>query len=98
MKAKAIEIRWHDTQPVFSADFHSIPPEEHRKILHPYAKAALNAGLGTTADPLPSVEEDKMWRLATAGGDKNVRVSSRGQIVSALGPSADGTARGDLTG
>ncbi|KAM0751309.1 WD40 repeat-like protein [Meredithblackwellia eburnea MCA 4105] len=88
MKAKALEIRWHDTQPIFSADFHAVFPEQHRKPIHPYARQA--AGPGTTAGVAVGAadgegsgsgegasevpEEEKMWRLATAGGDKNVRL------------------------
>ncbi|KWU42835.1 WD40 repeat-like protein, partial [Rhodotorula sp. JG-1b] len=30
MKAKVIEIRWNDKQPIYSTDFHSLAPTEHR--------------------------------------------------------------------
>lgn len=109
MKAKALEIRWHDTQyvynpsrplqsskrvknscflslvyrPIFSADFHSISAEKHRKILHPYAASVAGGSAsasGTTGGELPGGGEvgkdnEKLWRLATAGGDKLIRVS-----------------------
>ncbi|KAK4692697.1 hypothetical protein P7C70_g9073, partial [Phenoliferia sp. Uapishka_3] len=75
MKAKALEIRCrHDTQPLFSCDFHQIQAEQHRKVAHPYAKAQAAAAALETPGSTPVNEEDKLWRLATAGGDKNVRL------------------------
>ncbi|GAA5903071.1 hypothetical protein JCM8208_000444 [Rhodotorula glutinis] len=85
MKCKALEIRWHETKPIFSADLHSVPPIQHIKPAHPYAK------LGATGlDNLASEDDharnerlkrehdykdrDKSWRLATCGGDNNVRL------------------------
>ena len=70
-------------RPIFSADFHSIVPEKHRKAVHPYAKEGLVvAGTRTEADgagvevkPVGQEEEEVIWRLATAGGDNTIRVS-----------------------
>ncbi|KAI5480720.1 hypothetical protein MNV49_007647 [Pseudohyphozyma bogoriensis] len=72
--AKALEIRWHDQMPIFSADFHAISPEAHRKIAHPYAKAASAAAAASDDSPAPKPDDEKLWRLATAGGDKLVRM------------------------
>ncbi|GAA5902642.1 Cac2p [Sporobolomyces salmoneus] len=73
MRAKALEIRWHETNPIFSADFHHTPPTQHKKPSHPYAK------LSKEMDNEEEVERDrkdreKQWRLATCGGDRNVRL------------------------
>ncbi|ORY47570.1 WD40-repeat-containing domain protein [Leucosporidium creatinivorum] len=75
MKCKVVEIRWHDTTPIFSTDFHASPPLQHKKAAHPYLKTA--GGVDVAQDEQRKAgeeEEDKMWRLATCGGDKNVRL------------------------
>ncbi|GAA5915134.1 hypothetical protein JCM5296_002302 [Sporobolomyces johnsonii] len=81
MKAKALEIRWHETKPIFSADFHASPPTQHKKAHHPYAKlGGVTHGKDGKAneddkDKEREVEErEKCWRLATCGGDNNVRL------------------------
>ncbi|KAK4048467.1 Chromatin assembly factor 1 subunit [Microbotryomycetes sp. JL221] len=90
MKCKVVEIRWHDTTPIFSADFHAVEPTQHRKQAHPFMKqagavddatATAAASGPATATPSNSTTtrdskkgSDKLWRLATCGGDKNVRL------------------------
>ncbi|GAA5999197.1 Cac2p [Rhodotorula paludigena] len=79
MKCKALEIRWHDTKPIFSADFHRVQPSQHLKPAHPYAKLAAT-GLEQPHDPKKEARDrdradrDKVWRLATCGGDNLVRL------------------------
>ncbi|KAL8277117.1 hypothetical protein RQP46_010445 [Phenoliferia psychrophenolica] len=82
MKAKALEIRWY----ALVCDLHALSADEHRKVAHPYAKTAAAAVSEQQPDqhdptkttdapsPPPSDSDDKLWRLATAGGDKNVRL------------------------
>ncbi|GAA5937826.1 Cac2p [Sporobolomyces koalae] len=73
MRAKALEIRWHETNPIFSADFHHLPPLKHKKPTHPYAK--LSNETRTDADiERDRLDREKQWRLATCGGDNNVRL------------------------
>ncbi|GAA5944693.1 hypothetical protein JCM3775_007579 [Rhodotorula graminis] len=85
MKCKALEIRWHETKPIFSADLHSVPPSQHIKPAHPYAKLGAtgvdnHAGEDDHARSErlkrehDSNDRDKSWRLATCGGDNNVRL------------------------
>lgn len=67
--------------PIFSADFHAVVPEQHKKKAHPYLKTV---GGDDAADKTQDKDkdarrggdkdEDKIWRLATCGGDKYVRV------------------------
>ncbi|GAA94946.1 uncharacterized protein L969DRAFT_53259 [Mixia osmundae IAM 14324] len=65
MRVKALEIRWHNTQPIFSADFHPLPADQYRKTsAHPYM----------SKDMSPDRDPELCWRLATAGGDNNVRI------------------------
>jgi len=88
-------------RPIFSADLHSVPPTQHTKPAHPYAK------LGATGvEPLAaeddharkerfkreddSKDRDKSWRLATCGGDNNVRVRP------SLSPSSPPAAAGEV--
>ncbi|GAA5888549.1 hypothetical protein JCM16303_004253 [Sporobolomyces ruberrimus] len=71
MRAKALEIRWHETNPIFSADFHYLPPHQHKKPIHPYATSKTPISKQIESDRL---DREKQWRLATCGGDKNVRL------------------------
>ncbi|GAA6054059.1 hypothetical protein JCM3770_001345 [Rhodotorula araucariae] len=82
MKCKALEIRWHETKPIFSADLHAVPPTKHARPAHPYAKLAADgthlddqhARRDRQARERDSLDRDKRWRLATCGGDNNVRL------------------------
>ncbi|KAH8922945.1 WD40 repeat-like protein [Atractiella rhizophila] len=66
MRVRALEIRWHDHQPIFSVDFCRIPPgSQYRKQFHPYTKSGQEHG---------AVQYESIWKMATAGGDKKVRV------------------------
>lgn len=77
MKAKAIEIRWHNTKPIYSTDFQTLPPSNLNSLIpsrsHPY--------LGSQLDKqVQQLESDlgcgNVWRLATAGGDNLVMVQA----------------------
>lgn len=77
MRAKAIEIRWHNTKPIYSSDFQRTPPSNLDVLIpkkaHPYAKSE--------HDKLVEQYENengfgKVWRLATAGGDNMVMVNN----------------------
>ncbi|BGP09953.1 Chromatin assembly factor 1 subunit [Rhodotorula toruloides] len=71
MKCKTLEIRWHDKTPIFSADFHPLPPSPVSVAAKPSARtnaAALDLSDGERRD------RDKRWRLATCGADNNVRI------------------------
>lgn len=70
MRVKSLEIRWHETMPIFSADFHQIDPSEYRKVVHPYQQQQQ-----PLVQPAQAESDETLWRLATAGGDKLVRVS-----------------------
>ncbi|SCV73773.1 BQ2448_6203 [Microbotryum intermedium] len=88
VRCKVIEIRWHDMTPIFSADFHQLSPDRHRKPMHGYAHTtassseAFTAAQGEVAPAGSGPEQtrtsggEKMWRLATCGGDKHVRTLS----------------------
>ncbi|GAA5977903.1 hypothetical protein JCM10908_005142 [Rhodotorula pacifica] len=65
MKAKVIEIRWNDKQPIYSTDFHSLAPTQHI-AKHPYTHQGGKEAYDTT--------RDKAWRLATCGGDNKIRL------------------------
>ncbi|GAA6024118.1 hypothetical protein JCM11491_001096 [Sporobolomyces phaffii] len=73
MRAKAFEIRWHDTNPIFSADFHHLAPTQHKKPSHPYAKLSKEFAHEDQVER-DRKDREKQWRLATCGGDKNVRL------------------------
>ncbi|WVR08644.1 hypothetical protein IAU60_005701 [Kwoniella sp. DSM 27419] len=80
MRPKVLEISWHETQAVYSADFQPLPPAQLKRLL------SLN-----TANPTGTNDEDekssgsgsgstgviavgRQYRLATAGGDSKVRL------------------------
>ncbi|KAH9814389.1 chromatin assembly complex protein [Melampsora americana] len=73
MRAKAIEIRWHNTKSIYSTDFQRTPPsnldELFPKKSHPYTKSEHEK-------LIEKYEKEngfgKVWRLATAGGDNMV--------------------------
>ncbi|SGY26586.1 BQ5605_C018g08749 [Microbotryum silenes-dioicae] len=85
VRCKVVEIRWHDMTPIFSADFHQLPPDQHRKPTHGYAHTISSSNeafkvaqgdvdsAGNPEQTRASVGQ-KMWRLATCGGDKHVRL------------------------
>lgn len=64
MRFSTLEIRWHDTKPIFSCDFQPFECLQHKRQLNPYQRTADNVSDG----------DGKLWRVATAGGDNNVRV------------------------
>lgn len=75
-------------RPIFSADFHSVVPDKHRKLIHPYAKEALvvaqqtghTSGTGPSVAAVDKQDEEVIWRLATAGGDNTIRVSQQSRV------------------
>jgi chromatin assembly factor 1 subunit B len=68
MKAKAIEIRWHNTKPIYSTDFQTIPTRSH----HPYLDSELDKQVNQLEAEMGC---GNVWRLATAGGDNLVMVA-----------------------
>ena len=64
MRFSTLEIRWHDTKPIFSCDFQPFECVQHKRQLNPYQRTADNVSDG----------DGSLWRVATAGGDNNVRV------------------------
>ncbi|KAK9900679.1 WD40 repeat-like protein [Cystobasidium minutum MCA 4210] len=64
MRFSTLEIRWHDTKPIFSCDFQPFECVQHKRQLNPYQRTADNVSDG----------DGKLWRVATAGGDNNVRI------------------------
>ncbi|BGP26338.1 chromatin assembly factor 1 subunit B [Rhodotorula toruloides] len=71
MKCKTLEIRWHDKTPIFSADFHPLPPTPASSAAKPSART--NAATLDLSDD-DRRDRDKRWRLATCGADNNVRL------------------------
>ena len=76
MKAKAIEIRWHNTKPIYSTDFQTIPPSNLSSLIpsrshHPYLDSELDKQLHQLEAEMGC---GNVWRLATAGGDNLVMV------------------------
>jgi len=83
VRSNTFEIRWHDTQPIFSCDFQSIRSSSLIKTLdinklQAEAAAQLEgdqsaASSSTKAAALTNPSQS--WRFATAGADNQVRVS-----------------------
>ncbi|PLW37614.1 hypothetical protein PCANC_05687 [Puccinia coronata f. sp. avenae] len=74
MKAKAIEIRWHNTKPIYSTDFQTIPPSNISSLIptrshHPYLDSELDKQVNQLEAEMGC---GNVWRLATAGGDNLV--------------------------
>ncbi|KAA1065656.1 hypothetical protein PGT21_006473 [Puccinia graminis f. sp. tritici] len=73
MKAKAIEIRWHNTKPIYSTDFQTIPPSNLNSLIpnrsHPYLQSELDKQVQQLESEIGC---GQVWRLATAGGDNLV--------------------------
>lgn len=100
VRSVTFEIRWHDTQPIYSCSFQPIPSSHLRKVLDynvgqsagltpdktlgVASSASEEAGpstsaIGSTSNPRNApldIAGGQNWRLATAGGDNNVRVST----------------------
>ena len=68
MKARTVQINWHDARPIFSVDFdsHWMEPDQQKEP---------TTTTTTTNQDIPPIQAPKSWRFATAGGDNNVRVS-----------------------
>ncbi|OAV92401.1 hypothetical protein PTTG_08965 [Puccinia triticina 1-1 BBBD Race 1] len=73
MKAKAIEIRWHNTKPIYSTDFQTIPPSNLNSLIpsrsHPYLQSEAHKQVQQLESEIGC---GQVWRLATAGGDNLV--------------------------
>ncbi|CAO1626259.1 unnamed protein product [Parajaminaea phylloscopi] len=92
VRSNTFEIRWHETQPIYSCSFQPVAPAHLRRVLeYNYGQAAgLPADKTFHSDPTqtagPSTRTSQRvnapldiaggqnWRLATAGGDNNVRI------------------------
>ncbi|MBW0495598.1 hypothetical protein O181_035313 [Austropuccinia psidii MF-1] len=65
MKSKVIEIRWHNTKPIYSADFQLTSPSNLKSLLP--LKSIKNSSSS-------NIKLDNLWRLATAGGDNLIMI------------------------
>ncbi|WFD36821.1 Chromatin assembly factor 1 subunit [Malassezia cuniculi] len=80
VRCVTFEIRWHDTLPIYSCSFQPISAARLHQVLdHNLGQAAgrapgqtLSGAEGQAAQPLQAGGQS--WRLATAGGDNNVRL------------------------
>lgn len=69
-------------RPIYSADFHQVKPDGYKRIANPYMRLSSSnvpagSGAGAGASAAGAEEDDQVWRLATAGGDRFVRVSRK---------------------
>lgn len=80
VRCVTFEIRWHDTLPIYSCAFQPIAAARLQHVLdHNFGQAAglvpgqtLSSADGGAVQPLQAGGQS--WRLATAGGDNNVRL------------------------
>ncbi|KZO94602.1 WD40 repeat-like protein [Calocera viscosa TUFC12733] len=86
MRVRTLEIRWHntDSQPssaIYSADFQPLPQSQLRKLVAARTSAPSSSS-ASTSDATPEFDVKSaaqscvgaQYRLATGGGDNNVRV------------------------
>ncbi|WFC94016.1 Chromatin assembly factor 1 subunit [Malassezia brasiliensis] len=71
VRCVTFEIRWHDTLPIYSCAFQPIAPGRLAKVLDHNLGQGSEAASETHA---PILAGGQSWRLATAGGDNNVRI------------------------
>ncbi|WFC98153.1 Chromatin assembly factor 1 subunit [Malassezia yamatoensis] len=82
VRCVTFEIRWHDTLPIYSCAFQPIAPTRLAKILDHNLGQGLPPGRALAGDGSEAATETQApvlaggasWRLATAGGDNNVRI------------------------
>lgn len=86
VRCSTFEIRWHDTLPIYSCSFQPVSSSRLTQVLdHNLGQAvglppgqslagdqSLSTDLETTQPPV--LAGGQSWRLATAGGDNNVRM------------------------
>jgi chromatin assembly factor 1 subunit B len=83
MRSKTLEIRWHDTSPIFSSDFQPLPPHQLKKLLNiPPSSSAASSSSSSLSSTAAGKEKEhivaggRSYRLATGGADNHVRVST----------------------
>nr|ODN96109.1 chromatin assembly factor 1 subunit B [Cryptococcus depauperatus CBS 7855] len=67
MRPKVLEIAWHETQAVYSADFQALPPTHLKRLL----------AVSSTDDADEKTSQHttgRQYRMASAGGDSKVRI------------------------
>ncbi|KZT50747.1 WD40 repeat-like protein [Calocera cornea HHB12733] len=86
MRVRTLEIRWHNTDsspsaPIYSADFQPLPQSQLRKLVAartsaPSSSSASTSNAATAFDVKVAAQScvGAQYRLATGGGDNNVRV------------------------
>jgi chromatin assembly factor 1 subunit B len=72
MRPKTLEIRWHDTQPIFSSDAQLYPQTQLKRLL---SQQSSSTTAGKEKEKETSLVASKGYRLATGGADNHVRVS-----------------------
>lgn len=82
MRSKTLEIRWHDTSPIFSSDFQPLPPHQLKKLLNNPSSSAPASSSSSSSSTAAGKEKEQIvaggrsYRLATGGADNHVRVSA----------------------
>ncbi|CAO1628321.1 unnamed protein product [Sympodiomycopsis kandeliae] len=95
VRSVTFEIRWHDTQPIYSCSFQPITPPQLKKVLdynlgqsiglppdktvshsneHDAGGSASTSQQQTSKNAPLDIAGGQNWRLATAGGDNNIRI------------------------
>ncbi|KAL7418057.1 WD40-repeat-containing domain protein [Mrakia frigida] len=82
MRTKTLEIRWHDTSPIFSSDFQPLAPHALKKLLNlpstfsssSSSTSSNSAGGGKEKEKEHVVAGGRSYRLATGGADNHVRL------------------------
>lgn len=76
MRTKTLEIRWHDTQPIFSSDSQPYPPHQLKRLLSQQQSGIVSSGVGKEKEKEVSAA-GRSYRVATGGADNHVRVRVR---------------------
>jgi chromatin assembly factor 1 subunit B len=74
MRTKTLEIRWHDTQPIFSSDSQPYPPHQLKRLLSQQQAGAFPSGKEKEKEVSAA---GRSYRVATGGADNHVRVRAR---------------------
>lgn len=86
MRTKTLEIRWHDTQPIFSSDSQPYPPHQLKRLLGQQQQnqtGTPSAAAGSSKDK-DLTSAGRSYRVATGGADNHVRVSDALRTLLAL--------------
>ncbi|KDQ18379.1 hypothetical protein BOTBODRAFT_154299 [Botryobasidium botryosum FD-172 SS1] len=71
MRVRTLEIRWHNSLPIYACDFQPLTTTHLKRVLAP--RIVTHSSSTPTAVPSPA-ESSQSYRFATAGSDNNVRV------------------------